>query len=204
MLHLTKLLVSQNEIRHKTAYLLNMVECVRVGRVFDKKTLNAHTELFQDRPNPPLISINRFPDGVLMIHDGHNRAVACCLGGRDYFDDSEYFIKDYTYEDYMALEPQHDWFTPFDPRIEVRQAEFGKYKELARRIYRKRPELLVDFVSRFRYCYCLPREIRSVKELSQRVKSRLVLQGRMDAYSTDQTGSDQARSDLRKLFNPSP
>lgn len=173
MLMLADLTISQNEVRHGTAHLNEMVRFVKKGGFFTKFAIAEWTALHGGRPNPPLIGITRFPDNKLLIHDGHNRAISVFLGGRYWLSEGEYFIKDYTYEEYTLLEPENGWFTPFDPRTQLRKADFGEYKTQARYIYENHPAGLPEFVRDYATDYCCNRDISTVAELAKRVAERM-------------------------------
>ncbi len=164
-----RLTVSQNDVRHDYEHLMGMVGYVKSGGLFTRKAIEAHAVLTGSRPDPPLIGITRFPDGVHMIHDGHNRVVACHWAGRTELDPDEYFVKEYGYEHYTDLEPENGWFTPFDPRTEVRLADFGKYKVAARLCYANNPDLLNMFVGMRKHWYCSPRDVVAVAEMADRL-----------------------------------
>jgi hypothetical protein len=173
MRSLTKLIVSQNDLRHSATHLQQMIDYVKGGGYFTQEAMHEWATINGDRPDPPLIAVSRFPDGKEMIHDGHNRAVCMFLAGRSEIQDNEYFILNFTYEEYIALEPTNNWFTPFDPRTHIRKAEFGDYKRAARQFYVLRPDHLDTFVKTSLDKYCVLRDLWTVLELAAIVKRRL-------------------------------
>jgi hypothetical protein len=51
------------------------------------------------------------------------------LGGREYLDPIEYRIREFKYVDYLEPNLNVEWWTPFDPRLEVRLPDFYVYKQ---------------------------------------------------------------------------
>lgn len=122
------LFVTQKQIRNR-GQLNDMIEFVRSGGMFSRQSLVDFSEYNKELP---LIEITEFEDGALYLHDGHHRAASIVLGGRDYLDPSEYRIRKFTYEDYINFNLSTGWWTPFDPRIEVRKHDFSTYKQQIR------------------------------------------------------------------------
>ena len=95
-----------------------LVEHVRVGGRYDEP-----------------VKVTRFEDGRLMLRDGLHRSTAVMLarpsGG---LEDGELVIEDMTYA--MFLEPalRAGLYAPFDPRTEVRVADFRAYREQVERL----------------------------------------------------------------------
>lgn len=108
-----------------------LLAAARSGAVFDEALLRGH-----ESKRASLIGITRFEDGRLMIRDGLHRATAVMRarpGGL--LAPSEYEIEELTYA--MFLEPVFETMllAPFDPRTEVRVADWGEYRdEMLRRI----------------------------------------------------------------------
>ena len=80
----------------------------------------------------PEVSLVEFEDKVVYIHDGHTRAIASIL----FFDvDSSVTgnlpntIRKMKYKDYMYAYPSKGFYTPFDPRTEVRHTDFFHVKK---------------------------------------------------------------------------
>lgn len=124
MIDIDDLTVTQSGFRHPSQ-IQNMVELISVGGKFDLPTL----EKYSSGKDIRLINISRFEDGRLFIHDGHHRVAAVYLGGRKYLYDDEYVIKDWTYSEYLEINFEKKWVTPFDPRTEVRVPDYGDYKK---------------------------------------------------------------------------
>lgn len=76
------------------------------------------------------IKVTRFEDGRLMLRDGLHRSTAVMLGrSSGALREGEFAIEDMTYA--MFLEPAiaAGLYAPFDPRTEVRIADFRAYRE---------------------------------------------------------------------------
>lgn len=113
--------VTQNGVRNP-GQIGRMMKYVSEGGFFTKETM---TEFDGSHH---LIAISRFPDTWEFIHDGHHRALACYLGGRDYLREDEYEVSDWTYPQYTNVNHELGFYTPFDPKTQLRLADFGPYR----------------------------------------------------------------------------
>jgi len=77
------------------------------------------------------VALTEFEDGSVYIHDGHHRAFACVIAGKTHFLENEYFIKKWTYQDYIDINREQNWVTPFDPRTHLRIGNFFDFKNTA-------------------------------------------------------------------------
>lgn len=111
--------------------ILPMVEFVRHGGIFDAKSLSNHSN-----GNYSLITVNIFEDGEAYIHDGLHRAVSILLAGRDWLYASEFRYSHLTYADYMAVNLEIGYITPFDVKTHVRLPDFLRWKETALMLFR--------------------------------------------------------------------
>jgi hypothetical protein len=153
-LPLDSLTISQQVIRRPDE-IARMVKHVREGKGWHEC----------DQP----IWITRFEDGMLLLHNGHHRAVSTHLGGRFELLAGEYEFHDYKYIDYTSLVPENGYFTPFDPRTEVRLGDFKPFKDMAVRLYIEQPEALAAYVRDNKHLYAEPRRIWRVSELAETV-----------------------------------
>lgn len=122
---LHNLLLTQDGFRHNLDEMVNMIDFVSSGGLFDKDSLEKHN------PNRgSLIAITEFPDGSLYIRDGLHRAVSVYIARpiKCLFE-SEYKLEQMDYSMYTESAIEHGWYTPFDPRIEVRKSDFFNFKE---------------------------------------------------------------------------
>lgn len=104
-----------------------MVKFVQSGGFFTTNCLSKHKSRGK---TSPLIEITMFEDSRYFIHDGHHRAASIIIGGRDFIDSTEYRIRTFKYEDYLSPNLASNWWTPFDPRTEVRLSDMSEYKIL--------------------------------------------------------------------------
>jgi hypothetical protein len=105
--------------------LKRMVEFVRAGGVYDRKSLEAFGDYHS------LIGITRFEDGRHFIRDGFHRVSSICLSNtRDRLFDSEYVIEEMKYSEYTEVNIENKWVTPFDPREFARDGNFFAISDL--------------------------------------------------------------------------
>lgn len=176
---LNKLFVTQHSLRN-LEQLPAMIEFVRDNKVFDAESLGAYAIIHGLRP-APLIEIAQFEDGAYYLHNGHHRAVACYLGRESQrIMPSEYFIRQWKYSDYTDIVLPH-WVTPFDPRIETRNAELKEWKDAVRvntELFGNNPELfgenyIIDMILRNKQLYSQPRRMNTVGDLAYEIRKTL-------------------------------
>lgn len=103
------------------------------------------------------VVITRFEDGRSMLRDGLHRSTAVMLGRLSgVLRDDEVVIEDMTYA--MFLEPAvaAGLYAPFDPRIEVRIADFRAYREQVEALLRDGGDAL-GFIAAHRQANVRPR-----------------------------------------------
>lgn len=100
-----------------------MVEFVRRGGIYDLESIAAHSG--QRR----LIAIDRFPDGRCFVRDGIHRVISIYLArsGRCLCA-GEYHVSERDYSTYSEIDIADGWYAPFDPREEVRLADFTAFR----------------------------------------------------------------------------
>jgi hypothetical protein len=128
MIPLHKLVVTQDGLRNP-GQLGPMIEFVRRGGFFTKDALLAF-HVFNSLSNYPSIMHVAKIDDTFYLHDGHHRAIAAWVAGRHAIHSDEYEVIPYTFDDYMKSNPKKKWFTPFDPRTEVRLADLTEYRNI--------------------------------------------------------------------------
>jgi hypothetical protein len=104
-----------------------LCDYVRKGGVINLAALIG----FATRPevsHAPLISINIFEDGYQIIRDGHHRAVAIKMAGRNYLRDSEYETEEYTYQEWNEYNYDEGWMTPHNPHTHTRKPDLADWK----------------------------------------------------------------------------
>ena len=168
MILTSSLSVTQNKIRD-IAQLEKMILFVQSGGFFTKNCLEKHSN--KDNRISPVIEITSFEDGKLFIHDGHHRATAIVLGGREFLDTTEYRIRNYSYNDYINANLSADWITPFNPLTEVRLADTSEYKHVIRNV--DNDKILKSIVD-YQHLYKAPRAIESLCDFAESYSKVLV------------------------------
>lgn len=167
MIEIDELTVMQNDLRH-TSQIEKMIQYVKDGGFWTQEALREFATQNKLARVCPVIEIVKFPDSRLMIHDGHHRAVATYLGGRDYLRSDEFALKLWTYEDYLDISFKNRWVTPFDPRLEIRVADFLDFKKKALELAATDEEEAKRYILANRSVYTLPRTVSGVTCLASR------------------------------------
>ncbi len=175
LIALNSLVVSQDDVRDLSQIPV-MVDFVRQGGIFTRQSLERWVAKNDLRPNPPLIGITKFPDGMLMINDGHHRAASILMGGRDHLDKQEFFVSCFTYAEYDEINVAQGWVTPFDPCTQVRLADFGDFKAWVKRHLEHSAGEACAFILDNRSRYSKSRTISTVPELVLRIEAKLCLE----------------------------
>ena len=103
------------------------------------------------------IFVTRFEDGRLMIRDGLHRTTAVMLGrASGMLREGELVIEDMTYAMFLMPALDAGLFAPFDPRSEVRVADFRAHREEVERLIREGGDPL-GFIAANRQTYVRPR-----------------------------------------------
>lgn len=170
MIQIERLLVMQEDLRYWNQ-LQNMIDFVKNNGFWTMDNLKNHCLV--DQQKHYLISISRFEDGNVFVHDGNHRVCATWLGGRRYIRNDEYVVSDWKYSDYTELVEENNWYTPFDPRTHVRTADFYMFKKEAKDRFKIDPEgartWVFDNLDRF----TVPRSLNYIVELAMKNSSIL-------------------------------
>lgn len=159
-LRIEECFISQQGLRN-VGQLADMVTFIKKGGRFNKESLN---------PPGPLIHIVRFEDGQLYIQDGHHRVCAMVLADRPFLWDDEYCIEDWKYEQYLEINFDCNWVTPYDPRIEVRYPDYGNYKEeVQKQIDNHGYTNAERFIEMYSHLYCCQRNFYHIRALVDRM-----------------------------------
>src|SRR5262249_2243988 len=169
-LQLDTLGIMHDEIRHMQQ-VVEMARLVRAGLFWTNDVLRAYAHA-HDIPLAPLIAIARFPDGWMMIRDGHHRCLATYLGSTAYLRHDEYRIEAYTYEMYAEINFVAGFVTPFDPRTEVRIPDFGSFRQAVLHLHARSPEAAVKFIRQNKVHYARPRRYYSLSQMAAQVRGR--------------------------------
>ncbi len=143
----------QDGFRRSSKTMNEMMTFIANGGVFDQETLQQRTS---GRTDP--IILNRFEDDRVFVHDGLHR-VASILKARPsgLIHHSEYRVQQITYAEYQQINTSANYFTPFDPRIEVRVADFAEFKSRVIEIIQSGNDP-TEFVENNRHLYVRPRQ----------------------------------------------
>lgn len=164
VLFIERLTVLHEQIRDP-ARMRVMVPCARSGGYWTSGAMH----LAPGAPKEWLpIYIARFPDGLLLLHDGHHRVLATYLAGRNWLHAKGYEVNERTYDDFLNPNLRTGWNTPLDPRTECRLADFWQFREEVRSLATADPEAALVFIQRNRSRYACRRTITRVSELAQR------------------------------------
>ncbi len=153
MIAVRGLRLMQEGFRHSTDDMIHMTYHAWQGR-FDAESLRRHNP---DHTN--LIAITQFEDGALYIRDGFHRVVAAYFGrGFDEAQlyDGEYFIEQLTYLRMNTANFGCAYYTPFDPRTEVRVADFAAFRAKVGAMSSQ--EEMLEYIKAHRDAYAKPKE----------------------------------------------
>lgn len=160
MLNLSSVLILQDNVRDMKK-VRRLSKHVRAG-----KLLNADTCINGYNFNKPII-IARFKneghlvpslqsENLYLLHDGHHRALAIYLGGREFFDESEFEFRDFqSFEDYNSVNFKAYWFTPMNIIQEIRHADIYPFKSCVAKITDEQEAL--KYIEEHRFAYCAAR-----------------------------------------------
>lgn len=174
---LESLIPLQNTLRDPEQ-IHEMVEFVKEGGFFTSETLSSFLTtkrkdsslLFNLNP----IKIVQFEDGLNFLHDGLHRSTAIWIAGRKILDPREFVVENWTYKEYLEINLSDKWYTPFDPRKEVRVNDFLAYKRLVEDFINKDPRPIEEEIRRFildhyeAKSYTEPRSAKSIADVASR------------------------------------
>src|SRR5215813_1415080 len=174
-LQLDTLGIMHDEIRHKHQ-VVAMSWLVRDGLFWTRDVLRAHADKHHT-PVPRPIAIARFPDGRMMIRDGHHRCLATYIGGRAYLRHDEYVVEEYTYEMYTEINFEAGFVTPFDPRTEVRVSDLTEFRQEVFRLYARDPAEARMFIRQNKARYARPRRCNTLVQLAEHWRQNAIAEG---------------------------
>lgn len=154
---INNLIVTQNAIRNQVS---DMIAYVKIGGIFSLENIKAYNN------SNSLIHIARFSDGNLYIHDGHHRCISILLGGRNHLEKQEYYVKDWNYQDYLQINFNVWWVTPFDLKNEVRLPDIFDFKKHIKYLYyNQSPDHAKHYILTNKNKYATMRKIINIKDL---------------------------------------
>jgi hypothetical protein len=175
LLQLDMLGIMHDEIRHKHQ-VVEMSWLVRAGLFWTSDVLRTHADRHHT-PVPRLIAIARFPDGRMMIRDGHHRCLATYIGNRTYLRHDEYIVETYTYEMYEEINFEAGFVTPFDPRTEVRVPDFTAFRQEVFRLYAHNPDAAIAFIRQNKARYARPYTRSNLAQLAEHLRQSAIAEG---------------------------
>lgn len=158
-------LIPMQDVLRENKQIPGMIQFIQEGNFWTEELVKAHADLVGKRYG--IIYIARFPDGKLMIHDGHHRCAATYLGNRHFLRDDECQVVDWTYEDYDAVWWDRGYVTPFDPKTEVRLSDFMAFKAKALEYALHDKQKALDYIYANKHLYARPRQINTLAELAE-------------------------------------
>jgi len=164
-----------DEMRHKHQ-VVEMSWRVRDGLFWTHDVLRAYADKHNTQVRP-LIAIARFPDGRLLIRDGHHRCLATYIGDRSYLRHDEYRLEEYTYEMYAEINFEAWFITPFDPRTEVRVSDFTEFRQEVFRLYARNPTEAITFIRQNKSRYARPRRYNTLAQLAEHWRQKAIAEG---------------------------
>jgi hypothetical protein len=174
-LQLDTLGTMHDEMRHKHQ-VVEMSWLVRDGLFWTHDVLCAYAGKHHT-PVRHLIAIAHFPDGRLLIRDGHHRCLATYIGGRGYLRYDEYRLEEYTYEMYAEINFEAGFVTPFDPRTEVRVSDFTEFRQEVFRLYARSPEEASTFIRQNKSRYAHLRRYNNLAQLAEHWRQKAIAEG---------------------------
>ncbi len=152
MIFINDLNIMQDGFRLSCGQLEGMVRYVADGGRFDVESLAKHNP-----KRTSLVAITEFEDGKRYIRDGlHRTAVVLLARDVPVLFEGEYVIEHMTYEMFLRANIGQQWYTPFDPRVEVRKADFFDFKEEV--LLRLDDEGVVEFIISNKARYAVDRK----------------------------------------------
>src|SRR6478736_7203466 len=139
------IIITQDSLRNKEQ-VQNMVKFLENNKNFADK-----------------IVLSRFPDGKIYIQDGHHRLCALYISKRKFLESNEYTIKDWTYEQYLEINLELGWMTPYNPLTEIRIPDISFFKRKVNSLYSIQEK--IDFIMNNKDLYSRKRTIHRIEEL---------------------------------------
>jgi hypothetical protein len=172
LLDISLLNITQNLLRDINQ-ISEMVDFVKSGGKFTRDSISEyHNKSGINNGYVDLIEIARFEDGKLFVRNGHHRAVAIYLGGRNEIDESEYHITDWKYSDFSDINFTTGWVTPFNVATHVRISDLANFKRNVGGILRYcGPDAARQFIRENSKLYCEQKEFEGIIALAERINN---------------------------------
>lgn len=149
---------TQEGLRH---HIGDMLRFARVG-IFNKEAIKRH-----HANSCKLIQLHKM-GGTIFIHDGHHRIKAIWLSGRTELHPAEYELEQLSLEDYLDINFDCGWVTPYNPHLYLRISDLSSYKESIMKIYRATGPITAtsEITSRFSEYTVLRGNILHINDIS--------------------------------------
>lgn len=171
MLQINDLLVSQETVdANKVRSMQGFVKNNGIWRK-DVFSLDSYCRHGKEGLLSPLIAITRFENGFLLIQNGHHRCRATSEV-RSFLYDEEYLISDWSIDDYLEINFNRDYVTPFNPITEVRFEDFLQYKKKVLALAVKDQTAAVTYIKEHSHEYKKTRTIERVSQLCLQKNNR--------------------------------
>lgn len=102
-----------------------------------------------------LIQIHRIED-TMFLADGHHRVSAIFLAGQDYLCEDQYEIVPMDLSQYLEINFQTNWVTPYNPFTEVRHSNLAEFKR-AVNLFKHNAEEAINYIRTRKALYTIPR-----------------------------------------------
>lgn len=158
--------VTQDGLRN-SAQLPSMVEFAVCGGIFDRKSMEHWKKMHPEAHLGELIRIVRFEDGRMFVADGHHRMVALSLARRHWLYESEYYISEWRYEDYLSINFDVKWVTPFDPRTHIRLPDYFEFKKRVYELRATSEQDATEFIRSNLDLYAIPRNVHTIEDIAK-------------------------------------
>ena len=114
----------------------------------------------------PKVKLNVFRNNSnRYVHDGHTRLIACHLAGVELFED-EFEITHYSLKEYMEVNLELGYVTPFNPITHIRYSDFFHVKKfIINQITEGR--LKESDIPKLHCLYSRPRRIKYLRDLAE-------------------------------------
>jgi hypothetical protein len=167
-MNINELWTTHNHLRCQKN-LHQMILFIKSGGFWTKQSLEAYSNLQNLNRVSPLIQLSKFDDEKVFLHDGHHRVISTYLAGRDYLRPDEYQVTNWRYSDYLEVNDEIGWYTPFDPRSHTRTPDFANFKKLAKEKFLNNPIEAKQWIAENTHLFIEPRVFNYVVDLANTI-----------------------------------
>lgn len=174
-MQIDSIIPTQNDLRN-IDQMKAMIDYVKTGGIFSNESISFF-DIFSkensrnEKRQPPLIKIACFEDGKKYLHDGHHRTTSIFLGNRKFLYPEEYVIENWKYKDFLEINLDQKWYTPYDPRSEARICQIKHYKDQIKDLIKNNTtKQSIEYFIRYSYetkVYVEPKKVYTIEDLSK-------------------------------------